>query len=266
MTAVTADAVTPTTTGPYFLLDHSISGMAPGLWLLQQGNPGAPDRRPIKVFNQHKTSGTVRGALIIAADALREEGEHVTRWHESRGGAAFQAMTGPFLNRWQVTRYRGRDGRVWNRTLSPRAGLAVGGFECDGQWYETEADLDRSEGPLGVIAVDALHALVEELRIYRARATYLHGPMDCFEDECDELYDGDDRRNDLERCSHVEERIASKKDAIGMAAILDLLADFEKEAKLADAHPDRRTAGDKAELAGVTRVVEAIRHALSEIE
>ena len=56
---------------------------------------------------------------------------------------------------------------------------------------------------------------VEQLREIAAAARYVHGPIDCFERECDEFYDEGGYAVDPEPeyCSHMSVRYATADDA-----------------------------------------------------
>ncbi len=245
---------TPASVKPgYVLRLNDVDDAIPGLWFVYRNTD-----EPFAYFRNVDVR-TVRGAQYHAEAAIRAEGEHVVRWHEVHPGFEYRAITGPFMDRWQVTVYRGRGGRLWNRT-------AFDTWEgSEATVYTDEAALDRAHGPLTPVAVNNVGALVEELLIYRARATYNVGPEECIEHECDDFFDEDgNARDGIDQCSHIETLIASTKDAMAIEAVRQTLKYFEEDVALARKSPDVYTVTEMAKKDGIAEVVEALQHNIRE--
>lgn len=105
--------------------------------------------------------------------------------------------------------------------------------------------------------------------VYRARATYVVGPPDCVERECEDYFDEHDNpKPGVTACTHLTAGIASVADAMGMEAVRRTLDYFESDIALgkkhAVEHPDSYTAADISGRAGKEEVVEALRHNIAE--
>lgn len=96
--------------------------------------------------------------------------------------------------------------------------------------------------------LDEVERLSAEARQLRDAITYLQGPEECLERECDEYFDEDgDERPGVEYCSHLKARLLSVDEHLAVLAERDRLAD--EKAKLSAtiaAFPDANNAANIA--------------------
>lgn len=72
---------------------------------------------------------------------------------------------------------------------------------------------------------------MEQLREIAAAARYVHGPADCFEQECDEFYDeaGEPLDPMPEHCSHMTVGYATADDADAALWLPQMVRSLEQE-------------------------------------
>lgn len=165
-------------------------------------------------------------AHVWATRELYRHGARAVSWAEvNTAPGTWAAIVAPARDAWQITGCRDRYG---DEFVAGRDGTMV---RADGLRFATITALEWDRGPLTPTRVHNIGALLAEVTIFRAMCEYVVGPQECRDRECDDYADADGNelpaRDAPELCSHLEQRVATVRQAIALDRVVARLEQLE---------------------------------------